>query len=192
MFSPRFAGPPSAGRLVKSQTMSPSAVLHEISYQGQAAVRRFDNEWIWRHRPDAKYKASKRRSSRWDDRASNAQVALPTYQHLRLATVTGPELRQLRNDLGNAIGRPLSATDMAKLCGLPQDTGVDTIRRWEVSGPSGPVAQLLGILAMASENYPILENFNIFDRFNFDEKQRPALREAFRAKMRDEVRRRLG
>src|SRR6185437_13203559 len=31
--------------------------------------------------------------------------------------VTGPELRQLRNDLGDAIGRPLSAAEMAKLCG---------------------------------------------------------------------------
>lgn len=113
-------------------------------------------------------------------------------EHARLAAVTGPELRQLRDDLGNAIGRPLSATDMAKLCGLPPNTGADTIRRWEVSGPSGPVAQLLGILAMASENYPILETFNIFDRFDFDEKQRPALRDAFRARMRDEVRRRLG
>jgi hypothetical protein len=106
--------------------------------------------------------------------------------------VTGSELKQLREDLGAAIGRPLSATDMAKLCGLAGGAGADTIRKWEVTGPSGPAAELLRILAMASERYPILENFNVFDRFNIDEKQRPARREAFREQMRDEVRRRLG
>src|SRR3979411_2946290 len=53
-------------------------------------------------------------------------------------------------------------------------------------------AELLRILAMASDRYPILENFNVFDRFNIDEKDRPARREAFRENMRDEIRRRLG
>jgi hypothetical protein len=106
--------------------------------------------------------------------------------------VNGPELRQLREDLGDAIGRSLSAADMAKLCGLAPGDGADTIRRWEVTGPSGPAAELLRILAMASDRHPILENFNVFDRFNIDEKERPARREAFREQMRDEVRRRLG
>jgi hypothetical protein len=106
--------------------------------------------------------------------------------------VTGPELRQLRQDLGDAIGRSLSAADMAKLCGLAPGDGADTIRRWEVTGPSGPAAELLRILAMASDRHPILENFNVFDRFNIDEKERPARREAFREQMRDELRRRLG
>jgi hypothetical protein len=106
--------------------------------------------------------------------------------------VTGIELKQLRKDLGDAIGRELSAADMAKLCGLAPGNGADTIRKWEVTGPSGPAAELLRILAMASDRYPILENFNVFDRFNIDEKQRPARREAFREQMRDEVRRRLG
>jgi hypothetical protein len=106
--------------------------------------------------------------------------------------VTGPELRKLREDLGEAIGRPLSAADMAKLCGLAGGNGADTIRRWEVSGPSGPAGELLRILAMASDRYPILENFNVFDRFDIHESERPARREAFREKMRDEVRRRLG
>jgi hypothetical protein len=32
--------------------------------------------------------------------------------------MTGPELKQLRTVLGNAIGRRLSLVDMAKLCGL--------------------------------------------------------------------------
>jgi len=106
--------------------------------------------------------------------------------------VTGSELKQLRGDLGDAIGRSLSAADMAKLCGLAPGDGADTIRRWEVTGPSGPAAELLRILAMASDRHPILENFNVFDRFNIDEKERPARREAFREQMRDEVRRRLG
>ena len=106
--------------------------------------------------------------------------------------MTGPELRQLRGDLGDAIGRSLSAADMAKLCGLAPGDGADTIRRWEVTGPSGPAAELLRILAMASDRHSILENFNVFDRFNILEKDRPARREAFREMMRDEVRRRLG
>ncbi|WJR79065.1 hypothetical protein [Bradyrhizobium sp. NP1] len=95
-------------------------------------------------------------------------------------------------DLSEAIGRTLSATDMAKLCGLPAADGPDTIRRWEISGPSGTAAELLRILAMASERYPILDNFNIFDRHDVREQDRPARRAAFRANMRDEVRRRLG
>jgi hypothetical protein len=107
-------------------------------------------------------------------------------------SVTGLELKQLREDLGDAIGRSLSAADMAKLCGLPPGTGADTIRKWEVTGPSGPAAELLRILAMASDRHPILENFNIFDRFNIDEKERPARREEFREKIRADVRRRLG
>jgi hypothetical protein len=105
--------------------------------------------------------------------------------------VTGAKLKQLRNDLGDAIGRTLSAADMAKLCGLGPGNGADTIRRWEVSGPSGPAAELLRILAMASDRYPILENFNVFDRFNVPENDRPALRKQFRQKMREEVCRRL-
>ncbi|MBW8903772.1 MAG: hypothetical protein JF566_07505 [Bradyrhizobium sp.] len=105
--------------------------------------------------------------------------------------MTGRELKQLREDLGEAIGRSLSVSDMAKLCGLATG-GADTIRRWEVTGPNGTAAELLRILAMASERYPILENFNIFDRFDVAEKDRPARREAFRQMMRDDVRRRLG
>ena len=106
--------------------------------------------------------------------------------------MTGPELKKLRDDLGEAIGRPLSAADMARLCGLAPGNGADTMRRWQVTGPSGPASELLRILAMASERYPILDNFNIFDRHNIDEKDRPARRAAFREQMRDEVRRRLG
>jgi hypothetical protein len=106
--------------------------------------------------------------------------------------VTGLELKQLREDLGDAIGRSLSAAEMAKLCGLAPGDGADTIRKWEVTGPSGPATELLRVLAMASDRHPILENFNVFDRFNIDEKERPARREEFREKMRNEIRRRLG
>ena len=107
--------------------------------------------------------------------------------------MTGSELKQLRADLADAIGKPLSAADMAKLCGLePGTVGADTIRKWEVTGPSGPAGELLRILAMASDRHPILQNFDVFDRFNIPESQRPARRQEFREKMRDEVRRRLG
>jgi hypothetical protein len=105
--------------------------------------------------------------------------------------MTGKELKKLREDLGSAIGRPLTAVDMARLCGLPA-AEADTIRRWEVTGPSGPAAELLRILAMASEKYSILENFNVFDRHDVRVQDRPARRAEFRERMRDEVRRRLG
>jgi hypothetical protein len=108
-----------------------------------------------------------------------------------LPTVTGPELKQLRQDLGDALGQALTAADMARLCGLEPKAGADTIRRWEVTGPSGPAGKLLGILAMASDRHPILENFNTFDRWDVHERERPALREAFREKMRNEIRERL-
>jgi len=104
--------------------------------------------------------------------------------------VTGSELKQLRKDLGEAIGRELTIADMARLCGLSPDS-TETILRWEVSGPSGPAGELLRILAMASDRYPILENFNVFDRWDVPEKERPARRAQFRDSMRDEVRRRL-
>jgi hypothetical protein len=106
--------------------------------------------------------------------------------------MTGPELKQLRADLGEAIGRPITATDMAKLCGLPAGPGgADTIRRWEVTGPNDPAAKQLRILAMASDKHPILDHFNVFDRFDVREQDRPAKRAEFREQMRDEVRRRL-
>jgi hypothetical protein len=106
--------------------------------------------------------------------------------------MTGQELKQLREDLGDAISIPPSAADMAKLCGLAPDTDAHMIRRWEVTGPSKQVSEQLRVLAMASDRHPILENFNVFDRFDIAESERPARREAFRERMRDEVRRRLG
>src|SRR6185437_15416028 len=105
--------------------------------------------------------------------------------------MTGPELKQLRADLSDAIGRQLTLADMAKLCGLPA-SGTETIRRWEVSGPSDAAAKQLRILAMASDKHPILESFNVFDRFDVREQDRPARRAEFRDQMKEEVRRRLG
>jgi hypothetical protein len=106
--------------------------------------------------------------------------------------MTGPELKQLRADLSEVLGRELTVADMAKLCGLPAVSGVVTIRRWEVSGPTLEATKVLRVLAMASERYPILEKFDIFDRHDVREEDRPARRAAFRAQMRDEVQRRLG
>src|ERR1700730_1206374 len=106
--------------------------------------------------------------------------------------MTGSELKQLRADLAEAIGEEVTAGDMAKLGGLAARDGAATIRRWEVKGPSGPAAELLRILAMASDRHPILANFNVFDRFDIREQDRPARRAQFREKMCDEVRRRLG
>ena len=105
--------------------------------------------------------------------------------------MTGPELKQLRADLSEVLGRELTVADMAKLCGLPAPTGAVTIRRWEVSGPTVEATKVLRVLAMASERYPILEKFNVFDRFDIDEKERPARRQEFRQKMCEEVRGRL-
>jgi hypothetical protein len=106
--------------------------------------------------------------------------------------VTGPELKKLREALSEAIGRKLTAADMAKLCGLPAAGGAEKIRRWEVTGPTAKVTALLRVLAMASEHYPILEKFDVFDRHDVPVKERPARRQAFREQMRDDVRRRLG
>ena len=105
--------------------------------------------------------------------------------------MTGPELKQLRIDLSEALGKELSAADMAKLCGLGEPGGATTIRRWEVRGPSAPATKVLRVLAMASERYPILEHFDIFNRHDVAEKDRPTRRAEFREQMREEVRRRL-
>jgi transcriptional regulator with XRE-family HTH domain len=72
--------------------------------------------------------------------------------------MTGEELKRLRLDLGEAIGRPLSVKDFAKLCGLPPESGGGTILEWENGyGPIGPVVALLSLLFAGSEKYPIGE-----------------------------------
>lgn len=106
--------------------------------------------------------------------------------------MTGPELKQLRADLSDAIGKKLTAADMAKLCGLPSAGGADTIRRWEVKGTTAAATKVLRVLAMASERYPIMDSFNVFDRHTVHETDRPARRAEFREQMREEVLKRLG
>jgi hypothetical protein len=62
--------------------------------------------------------------------------------------MTGSDMKNIRHGLSEAIGRRLSLTDMAKLCGLkdPGGNGRETYRKWEDSeGPSGPVAVLLSL-----------------------------------------------
>jgi len=107
-------------------------------------------------------------------------------------SMNGSELKQLRIDLGEAIGRSLSTADMAKLCGLSPGKGIATILKWEVRGPRGPAAELLRILAMASDRHPILESFNVFYRFDIEDKERPMRMQEFRKMMQKEVLRRLG
>ena len=69
--------------------------------------------------------------------------------------MTGDQLKQLRRDLGEAIGRPLSVNDFAKLCGLPPESGGGTILEWENGyGPIGPVAALLSLLAVGILGMP--------------------------------------
>nr|WP_249792427.1 hypothetical protein [Bradyrhizobium sp. BRP22] len=101
-------------------------------------------------------------------------------------------MKRLREHLGEAIRQPLTVADMARLCGLKAPDGANTIRRWEVTGPSAQAADLLRVLAMASEHYPILEKFNVFDRHDVPEKERPGRRAQFREQMREDIRRRLG
>lgn len=75
--------------------------------------------------------------------------------------MTGHELRQLRKELGQTVGRPLTTGDMAKLCGLETVSGAEMIAKWEAEiGPSGPVAALLSILAHASLDRPIPREFS--------------------------------
>jgi hypothetical protein len=105
--------------------------------------------------------------------------------------VTGAEFKQIREDIGKAIGRNLSNADMARLCNLPAQGGSETVVKWQVTGPPDSSAELLRILAMSSDRHPILEKFDVFDRFDIPEKDRPARRQQFREKMQDEVRQRL-
>jgi hypothetical protein len=96
--------------------------------------------------------------------------------------MTGAELKQLRKDLGEAIGRPLSVNDFAKLCGLPPESGGGTILEWENGfGPIGPAAALLSLLAVGSDHYPIDEEINSESDAAF-----------YRAMMRARMIRRLG
>ena len=70
--------------------------------------------------------------------------------------MTGAELKQMREDLGVAVGRRLTVADMAQVCGLAPKNGPDTWRKWEEGdGPSGPVASFLSLLRYASTKYDV-------------------------------------
>jgi len=111
--------------------------------------------------------------------------------------MTGPELKQLREDIGAAIGRRLSVADMAKIAGLAPANGGDTWRKWEDgAGPSGPVATLMSIFRLAcSSERPSPDMLRgaamACQRFGIDfHGGAPALA-VFREMIREEIRRRL-
>lgn len=59
--------------------------------------------------------------------------------------MTGEEFKNAHHVFSAAIGRRLSQADIAKIIGLsdPAGNGKDTIRKWEMEGPSGPVGTLI-------------------------------------------------
>lgn len=111
--------------------------------------------------------------------------------------MTGPELKQLREDLGETIGRRLSVADMAKLCGLAPANGADTWRKWEDgAGPSGPVTAQLELLQLASTTHEIPRQMLLgasaaCHRFGVDFRGGVPAENIFREMMREEIKRRL-
>lgn len=111
--------------------------------------------------------------------------------------MTGPDLKELRHELGDAIGRRLSLADMAKIVGLAPANGADTIRKWEEgAGPSGPVAAQLEILQLASTSYEIPRHmmtgaFAACARFKVDYRGGIPAENIFREMMREEIKSRL-
>lgn len=111
--------------------------------------------------------------------------------------MTGAELKQLRDNLGGAIGRRISTADMAKICGLAPGNGADTIRKWEDgAGPSGPVSSLLSLLRLACNGElptpDMLRGAAIASqRFGIDFRGGAPATAIFREMIREEIRRRL-
>jgi hypothetical protein len=63
--------------------------------------------------------------------------------------MTGEELKNARDLIGDYLGERISLSDMARLIGLadPTGNGKDTVRKWEDGdGPSGPVGALVGLI----------------------------------------------
>ena len=104
--------------------------------------------------------------------------------------MTGPELKQLREHLRG----PRAEAHRGRHGEALRIAGEGRRRHHPALGshrPEPPGKRAARVLAMASERYPILEKFDVFDRHDVREEDRPA-RAAFREQMRDEVRRRLG
>lgn len=69
---------------------------------------------------------------------------------------TGEAIANLRTDIGKVvIGRRLTRTEMAKLCGLnrPETDGADTVGKWERGAreATGPVTALLETFAQVAD-----------------------------------------
>lgn len=111
--------------------------------------------------------------------------------------MTGAELKQMREDLGHAIGRRLSTADMAKVVGLAPANGADTWRKWEDgAGPSGPVAAQLDLLKHACQGQSLgpdmLRGAAIAClRHGIDLRGGAAAADILREMLREEIRRRL-
>lgn len=104
--------------------------------------------------------------------------------------MTGGELKQLRHDLADALGRRMTTGDMAKLCGLAPKNGAETMQKWEDGvGPSGPAAALLSVLACASERHDI--DPTVLDAGELNGEYVEFFEDRYRAMMRAEILRRL-
>ena len=66
-----------------------------------------------------------------------------------------------------------TAADMAKLCGLEPKEGADTIRRWEVTGPSGRPTSFCISLRWPAITIPFWRISISSIAGTFDEKERP-------------------
>lgn len=112
--------------------------------------------------------------------------------------MTGPELKDIREDLGNAIGKRLSVADMAKIVGLAPANGADTWRKWEAgAGPSGPVAAQLELLKLACQEHDPNDDMMrgaayACLRFGVDFKGGSVVKATLRGMLVEEIRRRLG
>jgi hypothetical protein len=83
-------------------------------------------------------------------RQENCQTAQE--RQLESAPMTGPELKQLRRDHGEAIGGSCPRQTWQSCVASPL-VMASTRYAMEVAGPSGPAPELLRILAMASDRH---------------------------------------
>ena len=127
--------------------------------------------------------------------------ALTTIKDLRALVLTGAGGNFCSGgDVHEIIGPLVAMRDKGDTEGLLRFTRMtgDLVKAMRacpqpiVAAIDGICAGAGAILAMASDRYPILEMFNVFDRHDVPVKERPARRQAFREQMRSDVRRRIG